>query len=67
MFSQYLIVGPMGAVVVALFLVMWRERESPSEAEVAVIAGTVVLVWAILTAVLAARSFYLLNNLSAFV
>src|SRR5262245_30933234 len=54
-----LIVGPMAAVVVALCFVMWRERESPRQAAVAVVAGTVLVVWAILTAVLAARGVFL--------
>lgn len=49
----------MAAVIVALFLVMWRECESPREAAVAVVAGTVLVVWAILTGVLAARGFFL--------
>jgi hypothetical protein len=44
---------------VALFLVMWRERESAREAAVAVVAGTVLAAWAILPAVLAARGFFL--------
>jgi hypothetical protein len=54
-----LIVGPAALVVVALFLVMWREHRSPREAAIAAIAGAVLAVWATLTAVLAARGVFL--------
>ena len=54
-----LIVGPTVLVVVALFLVMWRECRSAREAAVAGIAGAVLAGSAILTVMLAARGVFL--------
>jgi hypothetical protein len=54
-----LIVGPAVLVVVALFLVMWREHRSAREAAIAAIAGAVLAVWATLTALLASRGVFL--------
>ena len=53
-----LIVGLVAAVVVALFLVLWRERQSPRDALVAGVGGAVLAVWAVVTAVLAVRGVF---------
>jgi hypothetical protein len=47
------------AVVLALFLVMWRERTSPRTASIAVAGGVVLAAWAIATGILAANGVYL--------
>jgi hypothetical protein len=54
----FVIVVPAVVVVLALFLVMWRERTSDRTATVAVVAGIVLLGWLAGTCVLAALHFY---------
>lgn len=54
-----LVVIPTAAVVVAMFLVLWRERTSARTALVAVVSGLVLTAWAMITALLAARGTYL--------
>ena len=46
------------AVVVGIFLVMWRERTSARQARIAVISGVVLTAWALVTTLLARRGFY---------
>ena len=46
------------AVVVAIFLVMWRERTSARESLIAVVGGVVLSAWAILATLLARRGFF---------
>ena len=46
------------AVVVAIFLVLWRERTSARESQIAVASGVVLAAWAIVTATLARRGFF---------
>jgi hypothetical protein len=46
------------AVVIAIFLVLWRERTSAREARIAVVSGIVLATWAIVTTVLARRAVY---------
>jgi hypothetical protein len=53
------IVVPAVVVVIALFLVMWRERTSDQTARVAVVSGIALLAWLAGTSVLALRGFYL--------
>jgi hypothetical protein len=45
------------AVVVAIFLVLWRERTSARESRIAVASGVVLAAWAIVAAMLARRGF----------
>jgi len=47
------------AVVIALFLVMWRERRSSRDAWVAVVSGVALATWAALAAVIASRGAFL--------
>jgi hypothetical protein len=47
------VVVPTAVVVVALFLVLWRERVSSRDARVAVTSGVVLAMWAIAAIVLA--------------
>jgi hypothetical protein len=54
-----LVLAPTAAVVVALFVMMWRERSSPREAAVAIAAGTALAVWAIAATMLAARGAFI--------
>ena len=54
-----LILATTAAVVVAITLVLWRERTSPRESLVAVTSGVVLAGWAIVTAMLARRGVYL--------
>jgi hypothetical protein len=46
------------AVIVAVFLVMWRERTSPRDSRIAVVSGIVLATWAIVTTMLARRGIY---------
>jgi hypothetical protein len=46
------------AVVVAIFLVLWRERTSARESRIAVASGVVLAAWAIVAAMLARRGFF---------
>ena len=46
------------AVVVAILLVLWRERTSPRESRIAVASGVVLAAWAIVAAMLARRGFF---------
>jgi hypothetical protein len=46
------------AVVVAIFLVLWRERTSARESRIAVASGVVLAAWAIVAATLARRGFF---------
>jgi hypothetical protein len=51
-------VGLTAMVVVAIFIVLWRERTSTRQTWVAVITGIVLAGWATAAAVLAARGFF---------
>lgn len=57
-FLAVLIVGLTAAVVIAFFLVMWRERTSPRDAWIALVGGGVLAVWAVLVTVLAYRGSF---------
>jgi hypothetical protein len=46
------------AVVVAIFLVLWRERTSARESRIAVVSGVVLAAWAVVAAMLARGGFY---------
>ena len=46
------------AVVVAIFLVLWHERTSARESQIAVASGVVLAAWAIVAAMLARRGFF---------
>jgi hypothetical protein len=46
------------AVVVAIFLVLWRERTSARQSWIAVASGVVLAVWAIVATLLARRGFF---------
>jgi hypothetical protein len=46
------------AVVVAIFLVLWRERTSARESRIAVASGVVLAAWAIVMAMLGRRGFF---------
>jgi len=52
------VVIPTAAVVVAVFVVLWGERTSARTAWVAIGSGLVLAVWAVITALLAARGAY---------
>ncbi len=54
-----LFLGTTAAVVVALFLVMWRERKSSRDAWVAIVSGCALAAWAALTTVLAYKGAFL--------
>ena len=45
------------AVVVAIFLVLWRERTSARESRIAVASGVALAAWAFVAAMLARRGF----------
>jgi hypothetical protein len=53
-----LIVGLTASVVVAIFLVLWRERTSARESRIAVASGVVLAAWAIVATMLARRGFF---------
>ena len=53
-----LVVIPTALVVIALFLIMWRERTSPRSAGIAVLSGLILAAWAIATGVLASSGLY---------
>ena len=53
-----LILAPTAAVVIAIFLVLWRERTSAREARLAIVSGVVLATWAIVTTMLARRGFF---------
>jgi hypothetical protein len=46
------------AVVVAIVLVLWRERTSPRESLIAVVSGVVLAAWAVVVAMLARGGFF---------
>jgi hypothetical protein len=46
------------AVIIAIFLVLWRERTSPRESVIAILSGVVLAAWAIITMLLARRGFF---------
>jgi hypothetical protein len=46
------------AVVVAIFLVLWRERTSARESRIAVVSGVVLAAWALVATMLARRGFF---------
>lgn len=50
-----LIAGTSAAVIVALFLVLWYERESPRQASIAIASAIVLALWAVITGLLAYR------------
>jgi hypothetical protein len=53
-----LIVALTAAVVIAIFLVLWRERASARQSRVAAVSGVVLAAWAIVTTMLARRGVY---------
>jgi hypothetical protein len=53
-----LILALTAAVVVAIFLVLWRERTSARESRIAVVSGAVLTAWAVVTTMLARRGFF---------
>jgi hypothetical protein len=46
------------AVVIAIFLVMWRARSSPRQSRTTVVSAVVLASWAVVTALLAQRGFF---------
>ena len=52
------VLGPTAVVVAALFLVLWRERTSARDVRIAHLSGGVLVVWAVVTTVLASRGFF---------
>jgi hypothetical protein len=53
-----LILGLTAAVVIAIFLVLWRERTSARQSRIAVVSLVVLATWAIVTTMLARRGFF---------
>lgn len=53
-----LIVALTAAVVIAIFLVLWRERTSARQSRIAAVSGVVLAAWAIVTTMLARREVY---------
>ncbi len=53
-----LVLGLTAAVVIAIFLVLWRERTSARQSGIAVVSGVVLATWAIVTTMLARRGFF---------
>ena len=53
-----IILGSTAAVVAALFAVLWRERRSARDASVALLAGGVLSLWAVIATVLAHRGVF---------
>jgi hypothetical protein len=58
-----LVVIPTAAVVVAMFVVLWRERTSARTAWVAAVSVLVLVVWGVITGLLAARGAYLQRSI----
>jgi hypothetical protein len=58
-----LVVIPTAAVVVAMFVVLWRERTSARTAWVAAVSVLVLAAWGVITGLLAARGAYLQRNI----
>jgi hypothetical protein len=52
------ILGPAAVVVVALFLVLWRERTSTRDARIAAVSAAVLSLWAVVATVLAYRGVF---------
>ena len=52
------ILGPAAVVVVALFLVLWRERTSTRDARIAIVSAGVLSLWALVATVLAYRGVF---------
>jgi hypothetical protein len=52
------IVALTAAVVVAIFLVLWRARSFPRQSRIAVASAVVLAGWAVVTALLAQRGFF---------
>jgi hypothetical protein len=57
-FLGVVIVGLTAAVVVAIFLVLWRARSSPHQSPIAVASAAVLAGWAVVTALLAQRGSF---------
>jgi CDP-diglyceride synthetase len=53
------------AVVVAIFLVLWRARRSPRQSRIAVASAVVLAGWAVVTTLLARRGFFQPSDLSS--
>jgi ABC-type xylose transport system permease subunit len=52
------VLGPTAVVLVALFLVLWRERTSTRDARIAIVSGAVLSLWAVVATVLAYRGVF---------
>ncbi len=53
-----IILGPTAIVVAALFIVMWRARTSTRDARIAILSGSVLLLWAVIATMLAHRRVF---------
>jgi hypothetical protein len=51
------VLGPTAVVLVALFLVLWRERTSTRDARIAIVSGGVLSLWAAIATVARLRRF----------
>jgi hypothetical protein len=54
----FIVLGLVAIVVATVFVVLWRERTSAHDAQVAVVSGSVLALWAIVATVLAYRGFF---------
>src|SRR5690242_17650730 len=52
-----LVIVPTALVIVAIFLVLWRECRTARQSFVAVITGVVLLLWAVAAGTVAARGY----------
>ena len=57
-FLSLAVVLPASAVIVAVFIVLWRGRRSSREGGIAVASGVVLAVWFVAELVLARRGFF---------
>ena len=53
-----LVLGLTAAVVVAIFVMLWRERTSARQSRIALVSGVVLAAWAIVATMLARRGFF---------
>ena len=53
-----LIVALTAAVLIAIFLVLWRARRSARQSRIAVVSSVLLAGWAVVTALLARRGFF---------
>jgi hypothetical protein len=66
LFLRIAVLTPTALVVVAVFIILWRERTTEHSARIAVASGVVITIWALCSSVLSYRGFFRPSSAESF-